>query len=502
MTVESGAEAHPTLLGIDIGGTKTAIVAGTRAGEVALRAEFASRAESGPTAMLEDIATQAAAILARFPAISAVGVAVGGPVDGERGLVLGPPNLPGWERIPLADDLSRRLGRLVRIEHDAKAGALAEWRFGAGRGVANLIFLTLGTGLGAGIIADGRLLRGAANAAGEIGHWRATEDGPLAYGKAGSLEGWASGAGLPLLARHLDSDTFMDLSDARDLARRAGRGDPAAQAVIARSGTALGEALAKAADLLAPECIVLGGLGARLGEGFVAPLQRAFEREALPAIVTRCRIVTSGLGERIGDLAALAVAMEAAEAGPSPLPVEEARAVFRSLPDIGAQIGAATTLMVETLRRGSRIFACGNGGSAAEAQHFVTELVGRYKSNRRSLPAVWLGGDTGQMSCIANDFSWDDVFARPLEGLARPGDILLALSTSGRSPNVLSCLRAATRLGLSSVALLGNGGGEAARLATHPVIVPASGTARVQEAHLFLIHAFCDAIEQLDIADV
>jgi D-sedoheptulose 7-phosphate isomerase len=177
------------------------------------------------------------------------------------------------------------------------------------------------------------------------------------------------------------------------------------------------------------------------------------------------------------------------------LRIEEAQKTFAALASITTEIEAAGELMVETLVRGNRIFVCGNGGSAAEGQHFVTELVGRYKSNRRSLPAVWLGGDTGQMSCIANDFSWDDVFARPLIGLAEEGDLLLALSTSGRSSNILGCLKAANAIHIPSIALLGNGGGDAASLATHPIVVPATGTARVQEAHLFLIHTFCDAIE-------
>jgi D-sedoheptulose 7-phosphate isomerase len=170
--------------------------------------------------------------------------------------------------------------------------------------------------------------------------------------------------------------------------------------------------------------------------------------------------------------------------------------VFANLDGIRPQIEAASALIESTVRSGRRVFACGNGGSAAEAQHFVTELVGRYKTNRAPLPAVWLGGDTGQMSCIANDFSWDDVFSRPLRALAQPGDIVLALSTSGRSPNVVRCLEVASELGLKSVALLGNGGGAAAHHASHPVIVPATGTARVQEAHLFLIHTFCDALER------
>jgi D-sedoheptulose 7-phosphate isomerase len=155
----------------------------------------------------------------------------------------------------------------------------------------------------------------------------------------------------------------------------------------------------------------------------------------------------------------------------------------------------AAALVVETLAGGGKILACGNGGSAAEAQHFVTELVGRYKSNRPPLPAIWLGGDTGQMTCIANDFTADEVFSRPFAALASDRDLLLALSTSGRSPNVIRCLDEAAKRGVKSVALLGKDGGQAAARATVALVIPSASTARVQEMHLLMVHALCDAIE-------
>lgn len=488
--IETG-QGVATLLGVDIGGTKTAFVAGTAAGDILERVEIPSDVQRGPEAMITAFAETARDLVARHSSIESVGVSIGGPVDPAAGLVLGPPNLPGWEHVELRDDLARRLGLPVAIEHDAKAGALAEWKFGAGRGVANLVFLTLGTGLGAGIIVDNQLLRGSRHAAGEIGHWRVKADGPDVYGKRGSLEGWASGAGLSLLAPHLDPETFPDVISAQRLFERAQDGDAAARSVIDQSAEALGSALALVADFIAPERIILGSLARRLGPDYLGKIIASFEAEALN---THTQIVLSELGDRIGDMAALTVAMGAAPSDGGAL--SDALRVFADLGGIRSQIEAASALIESTMREGGRVFACGNGGSAAEAQHFVTELVGRYKTNRVPLPAIWLGGDTGQMSCIANDFSWDDVFSRPLRALAQPGDIVLALSTSGRSPNVVRCLEVAGELGLKSVALLGNGGGAAAHHATHPVIVPATGTARVQEAHLFLIHTFCDAIER------
>ena len=177
--------------------------------------------------------------------------------------------------------------------------------------------------------------------------------------------------------------------------------------------------------------------------------------------------------------------------------IDEARRTFESLSSMEAQVNEVARLIGQALLGGNTILVCGNGGSAAEGQHFVTELVGRYRLNRRSLPAIFLGGDVGQMSCIANDFEWDQVFARPLRAFARPGDVLLCFSTSGASSNVVSALKAAKELGLTRIALLGNGGGTATSMATHALIVDSSNTARIQEAHLFLVHWICEYLEEL-----
>lgn len=173
----------------------------------------------------------------------------------------------------------------------------------------------------------------------------------------------------------------------------------------------------------------------------------------------------------------------------------DARGAFDSLAGMAAEIELAAASIVRTLQDGGRLLVCGNGGSASEGQHLVTELVGRYRSNRQPLPAVFLGGDVGQMTCIANDYGWDEVFARPLRALAGPHDLVVCLSTSGNSSNVVAALRVARELGLDSLALLGRNGGAAAPLAARALIVGADDTARIQEAHLFLIHWFCDHLE-------
>lgn len=168
---------------------------------------------------------------------------------------------------------------------------------------------------------------------------------------------------------------------------------------------------------------------------------------------------------------------------------------LESLAKIRPEIDAAGQLIVATLKGGGKLLICGNGGSAAEAAHFATELVGRYAGNRRSLPALALSSDGSLLSSIGNDYGYEQVFARQIAGLSRPGDLVVAITSSGNSPNIVAALTEAARLGLKTVAFLGRGGGKAKGLATCELVVPGDRGASAQEAHLFLIHHFCELIE-------
>ena len=168
---------------------------------------------------------------------------------------------------------------------------------------------------------------------------------------------------------------------------------------------------------------------------------------------------------------------------------------LQGLSALQPQIAQAGDLILRALRGGKKILACGNGGSAAEAQHFSTELVGRFFKNRRSLPAVALTADGTLVTCIGNDYGYDAVFARQIEGLAQPGDVVLLLSSSGNSKNLHAALDVAQKLGLESIALLGRGGGTMKGRATVEIIVPGDSGAAAQECHLFLIHHFCERVD-------
>ena len=170
-------------------------------------------------------------------------------------------------------------------------------------------------------------------------------------------------------------------------------------------------------------------------------------------------------------------------------------AVLGALGQQAAQAEAIAARVRDALLAGLMLLTCGNGGSATDAQHLAEELIGRYRGNRRALAAVALTADSAALTCIANDFGYDAVFARQVEGLGRPGDLLLCFSTSGNSPNIAAALRAARARGLGTIALLGKDGGAARELADLALVVPAGDTARIQEAHLQVLHYICEVVE-------
>ena len=168
---------------------------------------------------------------------------------------------------------------------------------------------------------------------------------------------------------------------------------------------------------------------------------------------------------------------------------------------LAAPAAEAAARLTTALLAGHKVLVFGNGGSAADAQHFAGEMVGRFKRpGRRALPVLALTTDTTVLTCVANDFCYDDVFSRQVEAFAQPGDVLIGLSTSGRSPNVLKALEVGRTRGATNIAFLGGDGGAAAQLADLALVVPVQDTARVQECHITLIHAICDLVETAILA--
>jgi glucokinase len=309
-----------TIIGLDIGGTKFAVVEGTAEGLVLQRTAHPTEPAQGLAAGLTRIHAAVGDALAVSRAAGrrprALSVSIGGPLDTERGIIYSPPNLPGWDAVPLKDLLEARHGLPAHIQHDGAAGAIAEWRFGAGHGARNLIFLTMGTGLGAGLILNGQVYRGSSGLAGEVGHVRIAPDGPDVYGKPGSWEGYCAGPAFGRLAREMYPQRWGPVArggpiETPEVTRLALAGDPDALVVVERVADYFGQGLAILADLLNPEVIVVGSMGVRLGETLLAPARRAMAREALPGTAAACRLAPAALGEQLGDVAALCAAIEA-----------------------------------------------------------------------------------------------------------------------------------------------------------------------------------------------
>ena len=299
-------------IGIDIGGTKCAVSVPEGAERVREVARWTTTDVSGTLARIYE---EVAAL--RPTAETVFGVACGGPLDSTRGVILSPPNLPGWDQIAICAELTARFGGRAFLMNDANACALAEWQFGAGRGCRNMVFLTMGTGMGAGLILDGRLYEGTNGNAGEVGHLRLAAGGPVGYGKIGSFEGFCSGGGIAQLARTRVGDyagpsNLKRLAPAELTARVVGEaaaaGDALALELWRDVGTKLGEALAIIVDVLNPERIVIGSIYARC-EQWVAPaMQAALQREGLAESLRVCAVVPARLGDEIGSYAAVAIA--------------------------------------------------------------------------------------------------------------------------------------------------------------------------------------------------
>jgi len=294
------------LLGFDIGGTKCAVIVGEGGGEnIRIEERVAFLTPSGPDAAMSAMEDCARDLLAkRGVQPRAIGISCGGPLDSRRGIILGPPNLPGWDHVEVTDRFSSVFGVPTVLQNDANACALAEWKWGAGRGVDNMVFLTFGTGMGAGLILGRRLYSGTNDLAGEIGHVRLAEDGPLGFGKRGSFEGFCSGGGIVRLACEHD----FNVTDAREVFEAAHAGNATARKVIETCARRLGSGLALIVDILNPERIVIGSIFARQRDQLWPLAEQTLREEAIPAGFSACKVVPSALGEQIGDYAALSIA--------------------------------------------------------------------------------------------------------------------------------------------------------------------------------------------------
>lgn len=316
-------------IGFDIGGTKCAAVLGSwEEGTVRIlgRKSFPTASYPQPEEAVARLTADGDELLAEAGLtagrLAGTGVSCGNPLDSRRGLILMPPNLLNWKHVEITRLLEEHFQVPSRLQNDANAGALAEWQFGAARGKRNVIFLTFGTGCGAGLILDGRLYVGTNDNAGECGHIRLAPFGPAGYGKTGSMEGFCSGGGLARLGeqiglawlqsgRQTALRPYLEAHSltAKALAELAAQGDGAAAETFEEAGRQLGKGLAILIDLLNPERIVIGSIFTRCRDLLWKTAEEEIRKECLAASAAVCEVVPAALGEAIGDYAALAAAV-------------------------------------------------------------------------------------------------------------------------------------------------------------------------------------------------
>ena len=312
------------LCGFDIGGTKCAVIVGTANTdngniEIQHRVQIETPKGTDPYKVLDMLCD---GMFDYKDEVKAIGISCGGPLNSKTGVILSPPNLVGWDNIKAVEYIEKKLGIPTAIQNDANACALAEWKFGAGRGYSNLVFYTFGTGFGAGLILDAKLYAGTNDNAGEIGHVRLSDYGPVGYGKQGSVEGFCSGGGIAKIGQNLALEKIQmgknvgfcpdgDISSitAKSLAIAAENGDETAIEAYRISAKMLGRTCAMTIDILNPEVIVIGSVFQRSEKLFREILDETVNKEALTLAASVCKIVPAELGDKIGDYAALAVAL-------------------------------------------------------------------------------------------------------------------------------------------------------------------------------------------------
>ena len=320
------ASRRRSVIAIDLGGTKIIAAAVLSTGEIISRKYSLTLADEGPRPIINRLSSAVAEIIAQAKLktsdVAGIGIAAAGIIDTKEGIVTTSPNLPGWRDVPLRDIIAERLGLITYLINDASAAALGEHRFGAGRGVDNLIYLTVSTGIGGGIIIDGELYLGADGCAGEIGHMIIETHGPQCNcGKFGCLEALASGSAMTKESvRRLNQgekssiirlvDGRLESITAETVSLAARKGDSLACDIVARAATYLGIGLANLVNIFNPELIVIGGGVSKMGNMLLAPARKAIREIAFKLPARTARIVRARLGSNAGIIGAAVYVFE------------------------------------------------------------------------------------------------------------------------------------------------------------------------------------------------
>ena len=315
-----------TVAGVDFGATHLTILIANFAAQVIVEKEIPLEIADGPQACLDQAHHLLDSLLAgaglSLSDLAAIGVGVPGPILTEAGVVFAPPIMPGWDLFPIRETLEKRWGCPVTLSNDAELGALGEWAYGADRGVNHLAYIKIGTGVGAGLLIDGQIYRGATGSAGEIGHITIEEEGPLCNcGNRGCLETLTGGHAIARIAQEIvrgaTPTSLKEIHPVKSISaihvtEAARQGDRAAQQILVTAGNHLGIAIAGLVNLFNPSVVIVGGGVAQVGDLFLEPVRKAVEKRSLPAAARAVRIKTAMLGRRSSGMGAIVEAVSSA----------------------------------------------------------------------------------------------------------------------------------------------------------------------------------------------
>ena len=506
-----------SVIGISIGGTKTAVVHAYFDGVFSnIEKKVFATYPNDPTLETEKIISSISEF--DYP-VDVISLATGGPQDIEKGLLLKPPHLPGFDNYPIVDILKNKYGCDVYFLNDADACALAEFKFGAGQGYKNMAYLTFGTGFGSGLILDNKLYTGHNGMAGEIGHVKLSDNGPVGYGKAGSVEGFIAGGNIALWAKDfiLDKDTslkqYKELTT-KDIATEANKGDEVALQIFDEVANRLGETISILLDVLNLDVVVIGGIYPRCINLLEDKVKKAVKKNSIRYNFEVAKILPSKLEERIDDYSSLVGILLG----------EDMKTFYERYPELLSQkdnIEAAIDILANCYKNNGKILVCGNGGSSSDSAHIVGELMKSFMAKRpldeellnkinkefdseiaselqTGIPCIDLTAQSALLTAFSNDVDPDLIFAQQVVGYSshNPHDVVIGLSTSGNSKNVVNAIKVAKSLGLKTISLTGKEDSKLSEVSTICIRAPEKETFKVQEYHLPIYHYICMELEK------
>lgn len=496
------------ILGIAIGGTKSAIsYAEYNNGDIVLKEKITIK--TNPDSDKETLKLIFDEIKNKKYIFEYISIISGGPLDTKKGIIECPPHLPGFKNTPIVDIFKNKFNVPVDLLNDADACALAEYKFGAGKNSSNMAYITFGTGIGAGLILSGKLYTGNNSMAGEIGHIKLTESGPIGYGKSGSVEGWCAGGNIYKWAN------ISNINNTKELFELARKGNKNATTAINILSKRLGEAISVLIDTLNLDTIVLGGIYPRNLDLLEFQVYSAAKENSIPSNFSHVKIIPSKLGEKIDDYSALMGVYQN----------ENMKTFYDHYPELLDQkknIENAIEILVNCYKNGGKILVCGNGGSASDSAHIVGELMKGFMSKRSidstvakkisnefqdsnisnklqtGIPCIDLTAQSSLLSAFANDVDPDLIYAQEVLGYSAnsKNDVVIGLSTSGNSKNVVSAIKVAKALGLKTISLTGKNESKLSENSTICIKAPETETYKIQEYHLPIYHYICQELEK------